>query len=125
MEYKIIIAGGRDFSDYQVLEKFCDDCISNIAQKNMEQNVDITILSGTAKGADQLGEQYAANRGYNIKRFPPDWNKHGKAAGPIRNREMAEYANSLIAFWDRKSSGTKNMIAEALKRNLEVFEYYY
>jgi len=77
-------------------------------------------VSGTARGADQLGERYAKERGYFIQRFPADWNAYGKAAGYIRNRKMAEYADALIAFWDGKSRGTLNMISLAKECGLQI-----
>lgn len=99
---KVIIAGGRDFSDYEVLRERCDFFLKT--KSNIE------IVSGAAKGADSLGERYANERGYSLTKFPADWDTHGKSAGYIRNAKMAAYADALIAFWDGKSKGTKNMI---------------
>ncbi len=105
---KTIIAGSRSFSDYELLRSVCDE-------------YEITeIVSGTARGADLLGEQYGKEKGIPIKRCPADWNKWGKRAGFLRNVQMAEYGERLIAFWDGESSGTKMMIDEARKRRLEV-----
>ena len=59
-------------------------------------------------------------KGYQIKRFPADWGKYGKKAGIIRNRAMAEYADALLAYWDGKSSGTRNMIEIARELGLKV-----
>ena len=109
---KIIIAGGRDFNDYNKLCQICDHMLQN--------QQDIEIVSGTAKGADQLGEKYANEKGYKITRFPANWDKHGKAAGYLRNEEMAKYADALIAFWDNKSKGTEHMINLAKKYNLKI-----
>lgn len=80
-----------------------------------------TIISGTAKGADQLGEQWASENSIPVKQFKPDWAQYGRAAGPKRNREMAENADALIALWDGKSKGTKNMIETAEKLGLKVY----
>ena len=110
--FKVIIAGGRDFNNFSLLKGKCDKILVN--QKN------IVIVSGTANGADKLGERYAAEKGYRIKRFPADWNKYGKSAGYIRNKQMAEYAYALIAFWDKKSKGTKHMIDLAKKYKLLI-----
>lgn len=100
---KTIIAGCRDFTDIHLLKKQLD--------YYREHTNSITeIVSGGATGADAMGEAYALLNGIPIKGFPANWSKHGKAAGPIRNKEMAEYADCLIAFWDGKSRGTKNMI---------------
>ena len=109
---KVIIAGGRDFTDYERLSCFCDKVLVN--QK------DIEIVSGTAKGADLLGERYANQKNYPVKRFPADWNKYGKSAGFHRNSQMAQYADALIAFWDQRSRGTKMMIELAKKQGLKV-----
>lgn len=66
-----------------------------------------------------LGENYAKERGYGIKRFPADWSL-GKKAGPIRNAQMADYATHCICFWDNKSRGTKSMIDLAKRKNLNL-----
>jgi len=99
---KVIIAGGRDFNDYDLLCRKTDIILS--------RQDEIEIVSGVAKGADKLGERYANERGYPIKRFPPDWNHHGNRAGFIRNEDMALYADALILFWDGRSRGSQNML---------------
>ena len=109
---RVIIAGGRDFSDYQLLKKACDHMLSK--SKSVE------IVSGGAKGADFLGEQYASELGYKCTKFPADWEKYGRAAGYKRNSEMANYADCLIAFWDGSSRGTQHMINQAKKKDLQV-----
>lgn len=108
---KVIIAGGRNFDNFILLKKKCDEILADYN--------DITIISGTANGADKLGERYAAVKGYDLLRFPADWKK-GKSAGYLRNIEMAENADILIAFWDKASRGTGHMIDIAKKRNLIV-----
>lgn len=113
---KVIIAGGREFKDYRLLKQSCDYYF----HRAKDEGIDIEIVSGKARGADTLGEQYAKENGYDIKPFPADWNQHGYAAGPIRNGEMARYATHLIAFWDGKSTGTANMIDQARKNGLRV-----
>ena len=109
---KLIIAGGRNFQNYQQLCKVCGNILQD--QTNIE------IVNGTCRGADKLGEQYAKEKRLKIKRFPANWNKYGKAAGPKRNQQMANYADALIAFWDGKSRGTKNMIDLAKQANFKV-----
>lgn len=109
---KLIIAGGRDFMNYEKLRT----CVDDFVQRN-----EVTeVVSGTARGADVLGEIYAKANGIPVKQFPANWNKHGKKAGYLRNAEMAEYADALIAFWDGKSKGTKHMIDLAYKHGLQV-----
>ena len=106
--FRVIVAGGRDFSDYEYLRSSLDFLLQNVTGP-------IVIVSGTARGADKLGEQYAAERGYAVLRFPADWDRFGKAAGYIRNEQMAKNADALVAFWDGKSKGTLNMIDVANK----------
>lgn len=116
---KIIIAGSRSFDNYSVLEKYCDQVIDSL------KGVGIIIVSGTARGADKLGERYAINKGFKIAPFPADWDKFGKSAGYKRNEQMALYSDVLIAFWDGSSKGTKHMIDLAKKHSLKVFVYEY
>ena len=110
--YKVIIAGSRDFTDYELLCSFADQTLAGAE--------DVEIVSGGARGADALGERYARERGRRLKVFPADWKKWGAAAGPIRNAEMAAYADALIAFWDGRSAGTRDMIRKAEDRGLRV-----
>lgn len=114
--FKIIIAGSRDFTDYEKLCKFCD----TYTQKILEEGFQIEIVSGRARGADFLGEKYATERNFHLKIFPANWDKFGTRAGYIRNKEMATYANALIAFWDGNSRGTGHMIDLAKKFNLKI-----
>ena len=119
---KVIVAGGRDFKDYDLL-KFTLD--------NFQQEYgNITeVVSGTAKGVDKLGEQYANENNIPIKRFVPDWEGLGKKAGHVRNRLMGDYAKEhngmLVAFWDNQSKGTKGMIDYATKIGLKSVVVYY
>lgn len=124
--FRIIIAGGRDFNDALLMQQSCDPIMQDLIQKGYA----IEIVSGTARGADQFGELYAASRNLPVKQFPADWKRYGKSAGYRRNAQMADYANELpygglIAFWDGKSRGTKAMIELATKKGLmvEVFNY--
>jgi hypothetical protein len=110
---RTIIAGGRDFAHYSLLEEELDFFRTSIHSA-------VTIVSGGANGADRLGERYSNEKDLNLKVFPADWNKYGKSAGYRRNAEMADYSEALIAFWDGKSKGTKHMIDLALERGLLV-----
>lgn len=113
-KYKVIVAGCRDLADYELLKEKCDFYLQN------QQPEDIVVISGHASGADALGERYAHERGLQLETYPADWKAHGRAAGLIRNAKMATVADALIAFWDGKSRGTKNMIDTAKKHNLHV-----
>lgn len=109
--FKIIVAGGRKFFDYPLLKKE----VTKIAKKCEKKGLMIEIVSGGAKGADYLGEKLAKKKGFRVKKFEAEWDKHGNSAGMIRNFKMAQYANILIAFWDGKSRGTGNMITQMKK----------
>jgi hypothetical protein len=114
---KVIIAGGRDFGNSDILFKNCDEIL--------KEYKDIEIVSGTANGADKMGEYYARQKGYQVKKFPAQWEKYGKSSGYIRNKEMSEYGDILIAFWDGSSKGTKNMIELAESKNIQTHVILY
>ena len=109
---RVIIAGGRDFSDYQLLKDRVNYYMSNAS--------DVVVICGEAKGADLLGKNLAKENKWLVKSFPAKWELHGKSAGHIRNKEMADNADVLVAFWDGKSRGTANMIEIAKKKGLPV-----
>ena len=111
---KVIIAGTRDFNDYAFLKKNVDYFLQDFNPNKIE------IVSGNARGADKLGERYAKEHNLPVKLFPANWDKYGKRAGYLRNQEMANYSDMLIAFWDEKSKGTKHMIDIAKKQDLTV-----
>lgn len=100
---KLIIAGTRAFNRYDILKKYVEEYIEK------HQGKEIEIVSGHAEGADKLGEKFAEEKGYPLTIFRANWDKYGRAAGPIRNEEMAKYATHCIIFWDGKSPGTRNM----------------
>lgn len=117
--FNVIVAGGRDFNDYELLKKSANFLLQNIPEECIQ------IISGMASGADTLGYKYAIECGYPCLKFPAKWDIHGKAAGHIRNKAMAEYADALIAFWDGKSRGTKDMIDIAKQKNIMYRIVYY
>lgn len=114
---KVIVAGGRDFCNYDLLAEKLDYLLSN--------QTDIVIVCGEAKGADSLGKMYAQCRKYKVLSYPADWKKYGKSAGIRRNKEMAKVADGLVAFWDGKSRGTANMIEEMQKLHKPFKIVYY
>jgi len=115
---RIIIAGGRKFNDYEMLKRTMLKFI-----RKLHDHIDfhdIEIISGGARGTDQLGERFAKEFSHRLKIFQADWDLDGKRAGYIRNNVMLKYAKEayhsvLVAFWDGKSKGTKNMIDIARK----------
>ena len=113
---KIVVAGTRSFNDYNTAESYIKNCLE---KENL--NEPITFISGGCRGADLLGEKYAEKYGYPIEIHTAEWNKYGRAAGPIRNKEMAQTADIIICFWDRKSKGTKSLIEFAQSLNKTVY----
>lgn len=88
-----------------------------------EHPVEVTsVVSGAARGVDTWGEEWAAALNIPVHRMPADWDAHGKAAGVLRNKQMAEIADALILIWDGSSSGSKNMLAEMRALKKPVFE---
>lgn len=119
---KVIIAGSRNFYNYNIVE---DTVVSYFMSRGiLKENIE--IISGGARGADSLGEQLADSYGLKLTVFPAQWDTYGKAAGMIRNKEMADYATKdsdkaiLFAFWDGQSRGTKGMIDIAKRCGMEV-----
>lgn len=112
--FRIIVAGSRSFDDYGFLRSKLLFLLKNKIRSDVE------IVSGGARGADCLGERFAKEHNLYLRIFKADWNRYGKSAGPIRNKEMGEYADALVAFWDYKSVGTKHMIDFAKEKGLDV-----
>ena len=121
---KVIVAGGRDFNDYQLLGIEINKFLHSLLGSNTNL-WDVEIVCGKANGADVLGAQYGKNMGYSIKYFPANWSIYGKSAGYRRNEQMADYADACICFWDRKSKGTKHMIdlARQYELTLNIINY--
>ncbi len=108
---KVIIAGSRSITDYATVAQAVADSGFSVEE----------VVSGTAAGVDQLGILWADYRGIPVKRFPANWKAYGRAAGLLRNTDMAAYAGALVAVWDGKSRGTDHMIKTALQLGREVF----
>lgn len=115
---KIIIAGSRDITDYRTVKAAIYRAWNEWGRPDV-----VEIVSGGARGVDAVGEEVARSEHLPVKRFPADWNAHGRAAGPIRNRQMAEYADAAVLVWDGRSPGTKNMKAEMERLGKPVFVY--
>lgn len=107
--FKLIVAGGRDFDDWKLLSESLHTLLTNKWSGGIE------IVEGGARGADRMGYEYARANTLAHKRFNADWDTHGKKAGILRNIEMAEYADALVAFWDGTSRGSLHMI-ETMKK---------
>jgi hypothetical protein len=111
---RIIVAGSRTFADYELLDRKLTYFLQRLTPD------DTAIVSGTAKGADQMGEHWAWQRRFEVLRFPAQWDVHGRRAGYIRNEEMLKVGTHLVAFWDGQSRGTAHMIDTARKKGFKV-----
>ncbi|MEN6445544.1 MAG: SLOG family protein [Candidatus Cloacimonas sp.] len=112
---KVIIAGSRTITNPVALDSAISSAINIL-------NISITeVVCGMAKGADELGRQWAIKHNIPVTEFHAAWTRYGKSAGKIRNAQMAEYADVLIALWDGQSRGTEHMINKAKERNLKVY----
>ena len=110
---KVIIAGSRSIGDYDAVCKAIDAFL-------LKSGPITEVVSGRAAGVDSLGEMYARQHNVPVKLFPPEWKKHGKKAGFLRNEEMADYADALIAVWDGASRGTQHMMDQMTKRGKPI-----
>ena len=122
-KFKLIVAGTRSFNDYELLSSILAALFMKRRCWTIDWNEE--IVSGGAPGADTLAVRYATEADMPFKVFPADWKKYGRSAGPRRNRQMAEYADAAIVFWDGKSRGTQNMIQQMRKlgKPVEVVIY--
>ena len=112
---KIIIAGSRFIDNFQLI---CD------AVKESRFNI-TEVISGCANGVDSLGEQWALQNNIQIKKFPADWTRFGKNAGPIRNQLMIDYVGKdggLIIIWNGKSKGSANILKQAKGKEIQIYE---
>lgn len=116
MEKKIVVAGCRNYNNYNEASEFISECIGDI-----KDGYTLIFISGGCKGADLLGERYAAENGHKVERYAAEWYRYGKAAGPKRNEEMAKIADCVICFWDGKSKGTNSMIEFAKRFDKQVY----
>lgn len=119
----MIIAGGRDFDDPKLLFSTCDRMLQNQKEVEIVSGGQKTLIENEYRyiGADFFGEMYAYARKHQLKVFPANWDEYGKSAGPIRNKQMADYADALILFWDGTSKGSKSMLDLAEAKGLKIF----
>jgi len=112
---KTIIAGSRQIEDVEALKQTIADAGWEIEE----------VVSGTCRGVDVMGEEWAHDNEIALKQFPADWITHGRMAGELRNREMAEYADGLILLWDGQSPGASCMLREANRAGIKIHSQIY
>ena len=112
--FKVVIAGGRSFQDLGQMTTSMD----RLLKAKIAEGHAITVISGTAAGADKLGEEYAELRGFDLIQMPAQWDAYGKSAGYRRNVDMADACDGIVVFWDGKSKGSKHMIDIGLRKEL-------
>lgn len=112
---RVVVCGSRTVTSFQLVEQAIESFNLSITE----------LVSGGARGVDTLAENWAIKNGINVKRFPANWNQYGLSAGPIRNRQMADYCDCVIAVWDGESKGTKNMIDYTKQIGKPVYIHIY
>lgn len=113
----VAIVGSRDFSDAEYMERMIE---KSVGINNIE-----LIVSGGAKGADRLAEGFAQKHDIPVKVYRANWVKYGKSAGMIRNGDIVNDADVVIAFWNGQSPGTKMTIRECVQTGTQYFVYTY
>lgn len=119
-EFKLIVAGGRDFNDKDLLEAEILSLVNNELKDRA-----VSIVSGMARGADRLAWEYAKSKNIICYEFHADWSKHKRAAGYRRNIEMANFADGLLLFWDGRSKGSGHMLNAMNRLGKPVIVKYY
>lgn len=117
---KLIVAGGRDFVDTNRMIEELQKLVNSGSIPECPE-----LVCGMARGADMLAYSLWANHNMKIHTFPADWKTHPRSAGYIRNAEMGNFADVLVAFWDGKSRGTKHMIEYMQRLNKPVYVVRY
>lgn len=114
-DFRVIVCGSRDFDDYPKLCRWLDHLLSRVTKTHR-----VIVVHGACRGADSLAESYARSRGLLVESYPADWDRYGRSAGPKRNAKMVGIANAVVAFWDGKSSGTRDTIDKAKQKNIPL-----
>lgn len=120
--YKVIVAGGRDFDDYEYMSEKLDELFWC---SDVFQEYPIKIVSGMANGADTLAIHYADEHCMTKILFPANWHDHPRMAGILRNEDMLTISTHLVVFWDGESHGTKYMIEIAREKGISVWVFEY
>lgn len=111
---KVIVCGGRDFTNEWLLNEWLDATHS--------ETPITTLVQGGAMGADSLARQWARSRGVLVITVEADWTKHGKAAGPIRNQRMLDEHKPELVIAFNGGRGTADMMRRANAAGVDVQE---
>lgn len=113
---KLLVAGSRTISSTNAIYKVLNEYVEEHGDK-------LSIISGGAKGVDTVAAEFAKSQNIPFTEVPADWDKHGRAAGFIRNKEMWEMADEGVVFWDGVSKGTAHSfkLSEQMNKKLRVF----
>lgn len=121
---KLAVVGTRTFERAELVSAYLDRC--------RREQPDLVIVSGGARGADRLAAEYARRHHLDLVLFHADWQAHGRRAGALRNKQIVDAAEALVAFWDERSPGTKISLEMAVRKgipativNAEGVEYVY
>lgn len=114
---RVVVAGSRSITDTFTVEQYIR---SNYPSDSAPHHWNCEIVHGGARGVDSAASEFATDYGLEQTVFEPEWDEHGKSAGPMRNAKMADYGDMLVAVWDGASSGTRDMIEKALDAGMDV-----
>ena len=117
---KVLICGGRGFRDKQFVDDYLDEWVTSLYDKNPYFKESIIVIHGGALGVDTWADSWAIRRKYTIKEYQPDWDKYGRAAGPIRNKQMLDEGKPDLVIAFPGGRGTANMIKQAKEAGVEV-----
>lgn len=126
MGKKVVIFGSREFHSHTLSEitQLVIQALDDLSIKyEIDSLDDIEIITGRARGVDNIGYEIAKHFGITCHEFPADWDGLGKRAGYVRNGEMADFADIGLCFWNAHSRGTKHML-ELMKRKRKPVELY-
>jgi hypothetical protein len=115
---RLCVFGSRTFTDVSLAENHIQKSVDKLLSKGFDK---VTIVSGGAKGADQLGWDFAKTNDLPALIFNANWNAYGKSAGHARNETMAWASTHAIGFWDGQSTGTKMMIGLLKRESIPVY----
>jgi len=129
--YTVAIVGSREFTDYELMVRWMGSILGECGLKwgldwdRLEDRQRVLVISGGARGADSLAGRYANDVGFYFTEIPACWDVYGKRAGMIRNTQIVESADLIVAFWDGESRGTADTIekAQLMQKDVRVIFY--